>query len=158
MIRKLIKIQRVLEMKSTRTENVKGPTDQNDCPFCAKEITIRILTASDYTFAIESTYPVTEGHTLIISKRHVADYFDLNPLERRDAEALLVRVREMLLGKDPAISGFNVGVNCGRSAGQTVMHCHIHLIPRREGDVDDPTGGVRGVIPDRMKYPFDENG
>lgn len=76
----------------------------------------------------------------------------MTAFERRDAEVLLFRIRRRLLEKDPGIVGFNVGLNCGEVAGQTIMHAHIHLIPRREGDDPEPVGGIRGVIPDKKKY------
>jgi len=85
-------------------------------------------------------------------KRHVADYFDLHQAERNAIDQLLKEQRGYLSSSDPTITGWNVGANAGESAGQTVFHVHIHLIPRRDGDMDDPKGGVRGVIPDRQKY------
>ena len=102
--------------------------------------------------AFKDRYPVTEGHHLIVPKRHRVDFFELTEQEHLDARKLLIEVKEALCSEDPTIEGFNVGMNCGRTAGQTVFHCHIHLIPRRQGDVDDPTGGVRGVIPAKQKY------
>lgn len=76
--------------------------------------------------------------------------------ERRDAESLIVILKRRLSETDPTITGFNIGVNCGGSAGQTIFHAHIHLIPRRDGDTPDPTGGVRGAIPDKMCYCVDD--
>jgi diadenosine tetraphosphate (Ap4A) HIT family hydrolase len=102
--------------------------------------------------ALADGFPVTEGHMLVVPRRHVADYFDLTERERMDAGELLWLLRSRACKMDKRITGFNVGVNVGASAGQTVMHCHIHLIPRRDGDMDDPRGGVRGVIPARQKY------
>lgn len=99
--------------------------------------------------AVRDRFPVTPLHTLVVPKKHVGDYFDLRPEERADAERLLCRLREEILMEDPSVTGFNVGVNCGASAGQTIMHVHVHLIPRRDGDLDNPRGGVRGVIPER---------
>lgn len=122
------------------------------CPFCGEEIESRRIAQEGSVFAVRDRYPVTPLHTLVLPRRHVADYFDLRPQERADAEALLQRLRQDILEKDPSVTGFNVGVNCGRAAGQTIPHVHIHLIPRREGDVANPTGGVRGVIPERMDY------
>jgi len=103
-------------------------------------------------FAIHDKYPVTEGHHLVVTKRHVADYFAMSYNEKRDAEALLSLLKRQMLEDDPSVQGFNVGMNCGEVAGQTVMHAHIHLIPRRVGDVDDPRGGVRGCVPEKMGY------
>lgn len=102
--------------------------------------------------AVRDRFPVTPLHTLVVPEGHVADYFDLRPEERADAERLLRVLRDEILNEDPLVTGFNIGVNCGASAGQTIMHVHIHLIPRRDGDLDNPRGGVRGVIPERMDY------
>jgi ATP adenylyltransferase len=103
-------------------------------------------------FAIYDKYPVTEGHYLVVTKKHVADYFAMSYNEKRDAEALLSLLKRQMLEDDPSVQGFNVGMNCGEVAGQTVMHAHIHLIPRRVGDVEDPRGGVRGCVPGKMGY------
>lgn len=123
-----------------------------DCPFCNPDIKSRIVAEHGSVFAVSDIYPVTEGHLLILPKRHAADWFSLMEEERHDAEKLILCLREKLLADDPTITGFNIGVNCGASAGQTIFHAHIHLIPRRDGDTDDPRGGVRGVIPHKQKY------
>ena len=123
------------------------------CPFCYPER--RIIDENDSVFAIEDQFPVTAGHLLIIPKRHTPDYFKMTTHERRDAEELLRVLQSGIKERDKTVTGFNVGMNCGQAAGQTVMHAHIHLIPRRNGDVDDPKGGVRGVIPGKMKYEID---
>ena len=123
-----------------------------DCPFCNPDIISRIVAEHGSMFAVYDRFPVTEGHLLILPKRHAADWFSLTEEERHDAEKLILCLREKLLADDPTISGFNIGVNCGASAGQTIFHAHIHLIPRRDGDTDDPRGGVRGVIPHKQKY------
>jgi ATP adenylyltransferase len=118
-----------------------------DCIFCKKE------TGDDpLAFVVEDEFPVTKGHRLIISRRHVSDYFDLHHSERTAIERLLHKERQKLVAREKAITGFNVGVNAGHSAGQTINHVHVHLIPRRDGDVEDPRGGVRGVIPSKQKY------
>ena len=101
---------------------------------------------------MEDEYPVTLGHSLIIPRRHVADYFQLHQAERNAMERLLKRQRDELVRSDKFITGFNIGVNVGTSAGQTVFHVHVHLIPRRDGDTLDPRGGVRGVIAEKQKY------
>jgi diadenosine tetraphosphate (Ap4A) HIT family hydrolase len=103
-------------------------------------------------FAVLDKHPVSKGHHLVISKRHVSDYFAWSYNEKRDAESLLSLLRKQILKDDPGVLGFNVGMNCGEVAGQTVMHAHIHLIPRRQGDVDEPRGGVRGCVPGKMGY------
>jgi diadenosine tetraphosphate (Ap4A) HIT family hydrolase len=123
-----------------------------DCPFCNRDIRSRLVAEHGSVFAVCDLYPVTDGHLLILPKRHVSDWFSLTDEERRDAEKLMFRLREKFLAEDPTITGFNIGVNCGASAGQTIFHVHMHLIPRRDGDVDDPRGGVRGVIPHKQKY------
>jgi ATP adenylyltransferase len=97
-------------------------------------------------------FPVTEGHTLIIPKRHVAKYFELYQPELNAAQSLLSQMKQEIARTDGKVGGFNMGVNDGVSAGQTIFHCHIHLIPRREGDVENPRGGVRGVIPAKQNY------
>ena len=97
-------------------------------------------------------FPVTELHTLIIPKRHAADYFDLYQPELNAIHQMLTEQRQVILDVDATVLRFNVGVNSGSDAGQTIFHAHIHLIPRREGDVVDPRGGVRGVIPIRQGY------
>ncbi len=102
--------------------------------------------------AIRDAFPVTEGHTLLIPKRHVVSPNGLFQPELNAMWELSVKVRAVLSAADPTIAGFNFGSNDGRSAGQTVMHAHFHVIPRREGDVEHPRGGVRGVIPERQSY------
>ena len=125
---------------------------QEDCIFC-KKINCKILKQLKYFFIIRDTaYPVTEHHTLIITNRHVSDFFELNNEENIELNQILKDQKMELKDLDSNISGFNVGVNIGKDAGQSIMHCHIHLIPRRKGDVEDPRGGVRGVIPERQKY------
>ena len=109
----------------------------------------RILRESINCFTVLDGYPVTSLHTLIIPKHHTETYFDLKQDVRRDVDFHLEEERKIILAQDPSVMGFNIGMNCGAVAGQTIMHCHIHLIPRRKGDIDDPRGGVRGVIPDK---------
>lgn len=122
------------------------------CIFCQCVNSDRIVATCGTVYAILDKYPVTPGHHLVIPKRHVADYFAMSPDEKRDAEALLAVLRQQILESDPAVQGFNVGMNCGEVAGQTVMHAHIHLIPRRAGDTVEPRGGVRGCVPGKMSY------
>ena len=106
---------------------------------------------NDIGFVIYDKYPVNEGHCLIVPKRVYHDYFESTNEEIIGLNDLLFKTRNYLLEKyNP--TGFNVGVNCGRDSGQTVDHLHIHLIPRYKNDIDDPTGGVRGVIPEKQKY------
>jgi diadenosine tetraphosphate (Ap4A) HIT family hydrolase len=130
-----------------------GPDDSDPtCPFCSKQIRSRIVEELDSVFAMDDSFGVTPNHTLIIPFRHTADFFSMTSKERNDAEDLLRIMRNRISLMDSSVSGFNVGVNCGGSAGQSVFHAHIHLIPRRDGDTKNPMGGVRGVIPDRMGY------
>ena len=124
---------------------------QAGCPFCSRGDR-EVLLQNSLAVVLRDKYPVAELHVLIVPKRHAADYFDLGTAEMRACQQLLVEVRALLLGQDPSILGFNVGINSGKVAGQTIMHCHIHLIPRREGDSLNPRGGVRGVIPEKADY------
>ena len=125
---------------------------ENDCLFCKLRSMSLFVAEFGEVFAILDKFPVTRGHHLIVSKRHVTDWFGLSFEERRDAEALLSELKRQIQREDSSVTGFNIGMNCGESAGQTVMHAHIHLIPRRSGDVADPRGGVRGCIPGKMGY------
>ena len=126
--------------------------NDKNCVFCLKK-NCDIIFSSNYFFLIIYTiYPVTKHHTLIITNRHVESFFDLNSDELRDLSDILKSQKKILLNLDNKITGFNVGVNIGKDAGQSIMHCHVHLIPRRSGDVEDPRGGVRGVIPSKQKY------
>ncbi len=123
-----------------------------DCFFCNKAKKESIY-SSDFLFVVrDNKFPVTKHHTLIAPHRHVSDFFNLTSEEFNDLIKILKKQRKLLLNLDKNISGFNVGVNAGIDAGQSIMHCHIHLIPRRKGDMDDPRGGVRGVIPSKQKY------
>jgi len=123
-----------------------------DCIFCNRT-NCKVVSSTKYFFIIRDTaYPVTKYHTLIITNRHVDDFFDLTKDEMSDLGEILKEQKKELKKLDQEISAFNVGVNVGKDAGQSIMHCHVHLIPRRKGDVDDPRGGVRGVIPEKQKY------
>ena len=127
-------------------------SNSGDCIFCNK-INFKVISYTKHFFIIRDTaYPVTKHHTLIITNRHIDDYFDLNKEEINDLNEILKNQKKELKKLDKEISAFNVGVNIGKDAGQSIMHCHIHLIPRRKGDVEDPRGGVRGVIPEKQKY------
>ena len=123
-----------------------------DCFFCNRAKKESIY-SSEFLFVVrDNKFPVTKYHSLIIPHRHISNFFDLNKDELKDLSETLKKERLSLLNLDKEISGFNVGVNAGKDAGQSIMHCHIHLIPRRNGDVEDPKGGVRGVIPSKQKY------
>ena len=121
------------------------------CPFCSPE-KLMVVAHSHNFYVINDNSPVTPGHCLIIPYRHVADPLELNSEEITEVWQLVQRIRERMLTDDPSISGFNLGFNSGRDAGQTIFHTHIHLIPRRCGDVAKPRGGVRGVIPAKQSY------
>ena len=121
------------------------------CLFCNKKKQ-KIVYESKLFFVVRDSYPVTKHHTLIIPHRHVSNFFDLRENEFIDLNKILKKQRQLLLNLDKEISGFNVGVNAGVDSGQSIMHCHIHLIPRRKGDIKNPRGGVRGVIPSKQKY------
>ena len=125
---------------------------QEDCIFCNKT-NCKVISTTKHFFIIRDTkYPVTKHHTLIITNRHVDDFFELSKNEMNELDEILKAQKNELKGLDKEISAFNVGINIGKDAGQSIMHCHIHLIPRRKGDVEDPRGGVRGVIPSKQKY------
>lgn len=125
--------------------------EKTECLFCniPKE---RIIAENEYAYAIHDGFPVTERHSLIVPKRHVGEYFGLTNDELIGCDSLLRTVREEILAADDSVGGFNIGMNSGAVAGQTIFHCHIHLIPRREGDVANPRGGVRHVIPGKGNY------
>jgi diadenosine tetraphosphate (Ap4A) HIT family hydrolase len=106
---------------------------------------------SEFAVAFLDGFPVTTGHTLIIPKRHVASLFELTETEQAEVWTLVAEVRAMLVAELHP-NGFNIGLNDGTSAGQTVMHAHVHVIPRWHGDVADPRGGVRSIIPDKAAY------
>ena len=135
-----------------------------NCPFCeiiGNPVWMtgfrRIVSKHDSFFVIRDGYPVTEGHTLIIPNKHIPDAFDLNGYELMELHRILAEQRLELAEKDETITGFNVGFNSGVDAGQTVDHAHIHLIPRRKGDVKDPTGGIRNIFPDKGNYKEEPN-
>lgn len=121
-----------------------------DCPFCPLP-TDRIISESDYTITIRDSFPVSEGHTLIIPKRHVQSFFELHAIEKASVIQALDEAKEAL-DREFSPDGYNIGINDGEAAGQTVMHLHIHLIPRYKGDTEDPRGGVRHVFPEKAKY------
>ena len=122
-----------------------------ECLFCNIP-SKRIINETDSAYAILDGFAVTQLHTLVIPKRHVATYFELNKKEIEDCNELLNSLKINIESEDNSVTGFNIGMNCGEDAGQTIFHCHIHLIPRRKGDVEDPKGGVRGVIAEKQKY------
>ena len=123
----------------------------NPCLFCNSKQS-DLAAENELAYASYDTYPVSEFHFLIIPKRHVKDYFDLNDDEVIACNNLIKKIKEEILLKDSTVKGFNIGTNAGKVSGQSILHCHIHLIPRREGDVENPQGGVRSVIPLKQHY------
>jgi diadenosine tetraphosphate (Ap4A) HIT family hydrolase len=120
------------------------------CPFC-NPIAEDIVTRNELCYAMWDRFPVNKGHLLVIPFRHTSDFFTLIPEERIALVSLVASCREIIEEKfSPA--GYNIGFNVGEAAGQTVMHCHSHVIPRYVGDVLEPRGGVRGVVPERKVY------
>lgn len=120
------------------------------CPFC-KPDTVRVWLENAVAIVLHDVFPISEGHALVVPRRHVASLFDL-PTEEQAALWQLVAEARQQLQRQFNPHGFNIGVNDGRAAGQTVMHAHIHVIPRYSGDRDDPRGGIRWVIPEKARY------
>ena len=123
----------------------------NPCIFC-NEKKNNIVDENDHAYASYDPYPVSKKHCLIVPKRHVKNYFDLSEKEILACNQLIKSMKIKIEEKDKSVKGFNIGTNSGKAAGQSIMHCHIHLIPRREGDVENPQGGVRSVIPLNQYY------
>ena len=121
------------------------------CVFCGEIEKDRVLFETRKWIAMYDKYPVSKGHVLLIPKKHYETFFDLPEQLTNSIQYWIKHIKNILDDKYHP-SGYNIGVNCGKSAGQTVMHCHIHIIPRYDGDVEDPRGGVRGVIPSKQKY------
>ena len=128
---------------------VKDPN--NPCLFCNSKES-GISHQNELAYASYDSYPVTNLHCLIIPKRHIKDYFELNNEELVACNDLIKIVKDEIYAKDKSVKAFNIGTNIGKISGQSIMHCHIHLIPRREGDVENPQGGVRSVIPKNQHY------
>jgi len=125
--------------------------ENSDCPFCNPDSERELIVESATAYAMFDKFPVSNGHALIIPKKHCADYFDLTFREQSACTFILNTVKE-ILKKKLKPDGFNIGINVSVAAGQTVPHVHIHLIPRYKGDVKEPRGGVRGVIPEKKNY------
>ena len=123
----------------------------NPCLFCnIKES--RCAHENELAYASYDTYPVSKHHCLIIPKRHIKDYFDLSNEELIACNDLIKILKDKIINEDQTVRGFNVGTNVGKTSGQSILHCHFHLIPRREGDVENPQGGIRSVIPNKQHY------
>ena len=125
--------------------------NEKECIFCNLDPNREIIAQNDLALAFFDAFPVNPGHALIIPKRHVADYFDLTEDEVAAMQVLLREVKA-IVEKRFNPDGYNIGVNVNAAAGQSVFHVHMHLIPRYKGDVENPKGGVRGVIPSKQKY------
>ncbi len=139
------------EIYAYRHYNTFSAREPHDCPFCNPDPEREIITESATAFAIWDKYPVNEGHALIIPKRHIANYFELSFKDQSACWFMLNYVKEIVTAQfNP--QGFNVGINIHEAAGQTVSHVHVHLIPRYDGDVEEPRGGVRGVVPNEKDY------
>ena len=123
----------------------------NPCLFCnIKES--GVAHENDFAYASFDSYPVSKDHCLIIPKRHIKDYFELSKEELIACDKLVKIVKDEIISKDQSVKGFNLGTNIGKVSGQSIFHCHFHLIPRRDGDVENPQGGVRSVIPSKQHY------
>jgi diadenosine tetraphosphate (Ap4A) HIT family hydrolase len=138
----------------THAENNEcGPVFVSGCLFCELPADkFEVIDENELCLALTDNYPVTEGHCLIIPRRHARTYFDMNADEVLAATQLLHRARERIQQQDAKVTGFNIGMNSGKSAGQSVFHAHIHLIPRRDGDQENPHGGVRKIFPEKANY------
>ena len=123
----------------------------NPCIFC-KIRTEELQFENQLAYSSRDSYPVSKLHSLIVPKRHVETYFELTNEEIHACNELILKTKDKILKQDSSVKGFNIGTNAGKVAGQSIMHCHIHLIPRREGDVENPQGGVRSVIPKNQHY------
>ena len=123
----------------------------NPCLFCNPKKS-GIDHENNLAYVSYDTYPVSDYHCLIIPKKHIINYFELTNEELIACNDLVKIVKEEIVNKDNSVKAFNVGSNAGKISGQSIMHCHIHLIPRREGDVENPQGGVRSVIPKKQHY------
>jgi diadenosine tetraphosphate (Ap4A) HIT family hydrolase len=144
-------VVRYRHMAKRNIDNVFEPCDipagtHEGCVFCSAQCRLQAVAHLRSVFAVPDAKPVSDAHVLVVPLRHVQDYFDLTARELRDANELLGLLRRRILDADGSVTGFNVGVNCGVSAGQQVMHVHIHLIPRRG---DEP---VKGVIRNKLAY------
>mgnify|MGYP001388697570 FL=1 len=123
----------------------------NPCLFCNIKQSGSVY-ENDLAYASYDSYPVSKYHCLIIPKRHIKDYFDLSNEELIACNKLIKIIKNEIIDKDKKVKGFNLGTNIGKISGQSILHCHFHLIPRREGDVENPQGGVRSVIPQNQHY------
>ena len=126
----------------------KKKMDEKECIFCNPK---NVILENDNAVAVMDGYPCSDGHMLIIPKRHARDFFELTDFEVASMFLLSFDANKYIEKKYHP-SGYNIGFNVGESGGQTIPHCHMHIIPRYDGDVEDPRGGIRGVIPQKQKY------
>jgi diadenosine tetraphosphate (Ap4A) HIT family hydrolase len=129
---------------------MKRAHDHHDCPLCGVAAD-RVVAESEATITVRDQYPVSPGHTLVVPKRHIDSIFDVTGEEQAEIVAA-VRDAKHALDEEFAPDGFNIGVNAGAAAGQTVMHAHVHVIPRFKGDAADPRGGIRHCVPGKGYY------
>lgn len=125
--------------------------ESHSCPFCIVQSSQNLLFENDVCIVIFDNFPVSPGHLLVIPRRHVASYFDLSPEEQQALWQMVNQCKSFLDNKHHP-DGYNIGVNVNTAAGQSIPHVHIHLIPRYTGDIPNPRGGVRGVIPQKQNY------
>lgn len=137
--------------RRTRVGGVSTSPAAQGCPFCARIEAGSVALTSRFASAFPDGFPLNPGHTLVVPRRHIADFFELDDEEQADVWHLVATVRRTL-SQHEAPAGFNIGINVGAAAGQTVGHAHVHVIPRYAGDVEDPRGGVRWVVPARAAY------
>jgi ATP adenylyltransferase len=131
-------------------QDLTFPVTETRCPFCEPDLD-RVFYSGEHVRGLWDTFPVSPGHALLVPKRHVADWFDAGPEEQ--AELLsAIRVARAAIETWHRPDGYNIGINVGAAAGQTVFHLHVHVIPRYTGDVADPRGGIRWVIPETARY------
>ena len=123
----------------------------SECLFCGERAQVDALAANELAIALSAGFPVSPGHALIVPRRHEPDFFSLSAEEQAAMIALVNPVRAVL-DRQFRPDGYNLGVNAGRAAGQTIMHAHLHVIPRYEGDVAEPRGGIRWVLPETARY------
>ena len=123
----------------------------NPCLFCNIKVS-GFIHENRLAYVSYDTYPISKLHCLIIPKRHIKDYFELTNEEIIACNDLIKIIREEILQKDSTVEAFNLGTNAGKVSGQSIMHCHLHFIPRRVGDVENPQGGIRSVIPKKQYY------
>ena len=142
--------------RDTDDEDFRGMADsykhrEDNCLFCTLDPD-RIIDENKLVYVIRDKYPVTDLHTLFVPKRHIENYSELHQPEINAIHQLVTKQQQTIKQEDSLVTSFNIGINDGKEAGQTIMHFHLHLVPRRPGDVEDPTGGLRGVIPGKQHY------